>query len=200
MVAKIGHITNKRRHSFETSEVSEARGQKRTSISAALSRPKKTFLMNFPRRNTNTKAWMYNTWHTGETHQHVFTQPPAEGKGRPRSASFALALPPCWGCSWWGRPPLDRTGVWGDKRAPPLPQSAPDWWQSPGPLVPSWTQLQTGRKEQCYWWKQTNTHLCNMCCYCGHFHNHVYFYGRRSIRPTWRLLWCFSPHFVLPCN
>lgn len=33
-----------------------------TSISAALSCPKKTFLMNFPSRNTNTKAWMYNTW------------------------------------------------------------------------------------------------------------------------------------------
>lgn len=33
-----------------------------TSISAALSCPKKTFLMNFPSRNTSTKAWMYNTW------------------------------------------------------------------------------------------------------------------------------------------
>lgn len=33
-----------------------------TSISAALSCPKKTFLMNFPSRNTSTNAWMYNTW------------------------------------------------------------------------------------------------------------------------------------------
>lgn len=37
--------------------------QNSTSISAALSCPKKTFLMNFPSKNTSTKAWMYNTWY-----------------------------------------------------------------------------------------------------------------------------------------
>lgn len=34
-----------------------------TSISAALNWPKKTFLINFPSRNTSTNAWMYNTWY-----------------------------------------------------------------------------------------------------------------------------------------
>lgn len=59
----LGGGGGKNRSTSESSvnEADEARGRGRTSISAALSRPKKTFLMNFPRRNTSTKAWMYNT-------------------------------------------------------------------------------------------------------------------------------------------
>lgn len=40
---------------------------KHTSISAALSWPKKTLRMNFPSRKTNTKAWIYKTCRRDQT-------------------------------------------------------------------------------------------------------------------------------------
>lgn len=132
-----------------------------TSISAALSCPKKTFLINFPSKNTSTKAWMYNTWYKKQQKSETAL---AQGHWlrkcwrilnllinkilqlfKPESRfkhSSALVLPPCWDCSWWGRRQSDKTDVWGGKHEPPQPQSVPDWWQSPALLVPFWNQPQ----------------------------------------------------------
>lgn len=52
-------------------------------------------------------------------------------------------LPPCWGCSWWGRLQLDKTGVWGSRHVTPRPRLMPDWWQSPRWIVPLWPRQQT---------------------------------------------------------